>query len=127
MKHVLGTPATEDKEVYREDDETFGAGIFKTKSKQYLMIASYSTMTTEFRVLDANHPEGNFQVFQPRVRGMEYSVDHCGDSFYIRTNWEAENFRLMKTPTNKTSRENWTEVIPEREDVFIENIELQYV
>lgn len=124
MKHVLGTLASEDKEVYREDDETFGVGIFKTKSKQYLMIASYSTLTTEFRFLDANQPEGNFQIFQPRVRGMEYSVDHCGDSFYIRTNWEAENFRLMKTPANKTLRENWTEVTPEREDVFIENIEL---
>ncbi|MFZ2897336.1 MAG: S9 family peptidase [Saprospiraceae bacterium] len=123
-RHRLGTPASQDVEIYHEKDETFGVGIGKTKSKKYLVIASYQTVSTEFRYLDANDPEGAFKVIQPRERDHEYMADHYGDSWYIRTNWNAKNFRLMKTPEGKTGKENWTEVIAHREDVLIEGMEL---
>jgi oligopeptidase B len=124
FRHTLGTPASEDVEIYHEADETFGVGIGKTKSKQYLVIASYQTVSTEYRYLDADDPYGEFKIIQPRERDHEYSVDHYGDHWYIRTNWNARNFRLMKTPENQTGKENWTEVIPHREDVLLEGMEL---
>jgi oligopeptidase B len=124
FRHRLGTPASQDVEVYHEKDETFGVGIGKTKSKKYLVIASYQTVSTEFRYLDANDPNGEFKVIQPRERDHEYMVDHYGDSWYIRTNWNAKNFRLMKTPEGKTGKENWTEVVAHRDDVLLEGMEL---
>lgn len=124
MKHVLGTDVSEDKVIYTEEDETFSIYVYKTKSKEYLMIASSHTLSTEFRFLDADNPDDEFQVIQPRERDLEYSVDHYQDKFYIHTNWDAKNFRLMETPVDKTTKENWTEVIPHREDVLLEGIEI---
>lgn len=124
MKHILGTPVTNDVEVFYEADETFSTSIFKTKSEKYLIIASQSTLTSEFRFLDANDPNGTFKIIQPRTRGLEYSIDHFGDSFYIRTNLDALNFRLVKTPVTKTEKENWVEVIPHRSDVYFEDFDI---
>lgn len=124
MKHVLGTPVEEDKVVFYEEDETFSTYVSKTNSDKFLIIASYSTLTTEFRFLDADNPNGEFKIIQPRTRGLEYSVDHHGDNFYISTNLDAQNFRLMKTPITKTEKENWTEVIAHRTDVFINGFSL---
>lgn len=124
MKHVLGTPVEEDEEVYYEDDETFSVFVYKTKSEDYLMIGSESTLTTEYRYLDANNPEGEFKIIQPRERELEYSVDQAGDYFYIRTNLDAQNFRLMRTPLNATSKESWEEVIPHRSDVYFSGFDL---
>ncbi|WP_297089585.1 S9 family peptidase [uncultured Draconibacterium sp.] len=118
MKHTLGTPVEDDVEIFYEEDETFSTGVFKTKSEAFIMIYSFSTLTTEFRFIDANNPEEVFKIIQPRTRGLEYSVNHFEDHFYIRTNLDAQNFRLMKTPVLKTEKENWTEVIAHREDVF---------
>lgn len=123
-KHIMGTPASDDQLVYNEDDETFSTYVYKTKSKKYIIIASGSTMTNEYRVLDADRPEGELKVIQPRIRGLEYSVSHFGDHFYIVTNLDAKNFRLMKTPVGKTTMENWTEVIAHRSDVMLEGIDL---
>ncbi|MDT9096621.1 oligopeptidase B, partial [Escherichia coli] len=87
---------------------TFNVSVSKEKSKKYIVISSSSTLTTEFRTLLADDPDGEFKVFQPRVRGMEYSIAHYGDSFYILTNKDdATNFKLMKTPEKATSMENW--------------------
>lgn len=124
MKHVLGTPVSADEEVFYEDDETFSTFVYKTKSKKYLIIGSSSTLTTEYRYLDANNPEGKFKPIQTRVRGLEYSVDHFGESFYIRTNLDAMNFRLMKTPVTATEKENWVEVIGHRDDVFLQSFSI---
>jgi oligopeptidase B len=124
MKHTLGTPVENDEEVFYEEDETFSTFIFKTKSEQYLIIGSESTLTSEYRFLDANNPDGEFKIIQPRTRELEYSVDHFGDHFYVRTNLEAQNFRLMKTPVNKTEKENWTEVLEHRKDVFLNGFSL---
>jgi len=124
MKHTLGTPVENDVEVYYEEDETFNTFVFKTKSKKFLIIGSESTLTSEYRFLDSGNPNGSFKIIQPRIRGLEYKVDHFGDDFYIRTNLDALNFKLVKTPVSKTGKENWTEVIPHRNEIFFENFEI---
>lgn len=124
MKHTLGTPVESDVEVFYEADETFSTFIFKTKSEEYLVIGSESTLTSEYRFLDANNPGGEFKIIQPRTRGLEYQIDHFGDHFYIRTNLDALNFRLVKTPVNKTEKENWKEVIAHRNDVYFDDIDI---
>ena len=123
-KHVLGTPVEKDELVYREEDETFGTFVYKTKSEKYIVIGSASTLTNEYRVMEADQPGGEFRIIQPRTRGLEYSISHFGDHFYIVTNLEAKNFRLMKTPLDRTTKEHWEEVIPHREAVMLEGIEL---
>lgn len=123
--HILGTNPDEDKLVYEEKDETFSVYVGKSKSKDYIMIGSYSTLTSEFRFADANSTDFTFNIIQPRERGLEYNVSHFGDHFYILTNKDkATNFKLMKTPVQKTTQENWVEVIPHREDVLLEDIEI---
>ncbi len=123
-KHMRGTSAAEDQVVYNEEDETFSTYVYKTKSEQFIVIGSGSTLTTEYRVLDADNPGGEWKVIQPRVRGLEYGISHYEDHFYVVTNLDAKNFRLMRTPVNATTKENWTEVIPHREDVMLEGVEL---
>ncbi len=125
FRHVRGTDPTNDALIYTEEDETFNTYVYKTKSDKYLVIGSYSTLTSEFRTLDANTPNGTFKVFQPRERGLEYNISHFGDHFYVLTNKDAStNFRLMKTPENKTAKENWVDVIPHRSDVLLEDIDI---
>jgi oligopeptidase B len=125
FKHKLGSKQADDVLVYFEKDETFNVEIAKSKSRKYLAIESGSTLTTEYQILDADNPDGKFKMFQKRVRGLEYSINHYGDSFYIMTNKDkAENFKLMKTSVNKTSKANWVEVIAHRKDVLLEDIEI---
>ncbi|MFE3868807.1 S9 family peptidase [Flavobacterium sp. LS2P90] len=125
FKHKLGTKSSEDVLVYFEKDDTYNVEIAKSKSRKYLAIESGSTLTTEYRILNADNPEGKFEIFQKRIRGVEYSINHYKDSFYIMTNAdEAENFKLMKTLETATSKENWKEVIAHREDVLLEDIEI---
>lgn len=123
-KHRLGTKSSEDALVYEETDETFSCWISKTKSRDYLMIGSSQTLSTEFRFLDANTPDGTWKVVQSRERELEYFVDHFGDDFYIVTNWDAKNFRLMKTPVNRSEKAYWKEIIPHRSNVLLEDIEI---
>ncbi|HQV53680.1 MAG: S9 family peptidase [Flavobacteriales bacterium] len=123
-KHTLGTPQSADGLVYEEADETFGTYVYKTKSEKYIVIASRETLTSEYRVLEANNPNGEFRIIQPRVVGLEYNIDHFGDHFFIRTNMDATNFKLMRTPVNATTKENWTDVIPHRSDVLLSDVEL---
>jgi oligopeptidase B len=123
-RHRLNTAPEEDVLVYEEKDETFDAYVYKTKSKKYIVIGSSSTLTNEYRFLPASDPEGEFRVIHPRERGLEYSIAHFEDHFYIITNLDATNFRLMRTPVDRTLREHWEEVIPHREDVYLEGIEI---
>jgi oligopeptidase B len=124
MKHTLGTPCEDDEEVFYEDDETFSTFIYKTKSNKYLIIGSESTLTSEYRFLDANNPDGEFKIIQPRTRELEYQVDHFGNYFYIRTNLDALNFKLMRTSVKATGKENWEEVIPHREDIYFSDFDI---
>lgn len=123
-KHKVGESTTNDVNVFFEEDETFYTFVYKSKSGKYIIIGSESTTTTEYRFLNANTPDAEFTVFQPRERGLEYQIGHFQDKFYVRTNLDATNFRLMATPETKTTKENWTEVIPSRENVLLENFEL---
>ncbi len=109
--------------MFEETDEEFSAFVFKSRSEKYLMIGSNQTLSSEFRYLDANDPTAESRVIQPREADHEYFADHFGDHFFIRTNWDAENFRLVKTPDSATSKENWTDVIPHRDDVFFQGAE----
>ncbi|AWH86469.1 oligopeptidase B [Flavobacterium album] len=124
-KHKLGSDAKDDVMVYHEKDDTFGTFVYKEKSKKYLVIGSNSTLTSEFRILDAKTPDGEFKIFQPRTRGLEYSIANYGDKWYIVTNKDkATNFKLMTTPENATAKENWKDLIPHRKDVLLEDIEI---
>ncbi len=125
FKHKLNTDSAEDTLVYFEKDDTFSVEVTKEKSKKYIVISSSSTMTTEFRTLLADQPDGEFKVFQKRVRGLEYDIAHFGDHFYVLTNKDdATNFKLMKTPELATAKENWVDLIPHREEVLIEDIDI---
>ena len=124
-KHTLGTDASADTMVFHEKDDTFSTFVYKEKSKKYLVIGSSSTLTSEYQILDAKNPNGEFKLFQKRTRGLEYSISHYGDSFYIVTNKDkATNFKLMKTPETATAAENWTDLIGHRKDVLLEGIEI---
>ncbi len=125
FKHKLGTSSDEDMLVYHEKDETFGTYVYKSKSKKYIIIGSYSTLTSEFRTLEANNPDGEFKIFSPRTRGLEYDISHYDDHFYVLTNKDnANNFKLMKVKEGNTSFENWKEFIPHRPDVLLEGMEI---
>nr|WP_159256574.1 S9 family peptidase [Tenacibaculum maritimum] len=125
FKHTLGTSSDDDVEVFEEKDDTFGVFVTKTKSKKYIVIGSYSTVSSEYQVLEANDPTGNFKLIQPRERDLEYDIAHYQDCFYIKTNKDgAINFKLMKTPENKTEKENWVDVIPHREDILLEDMSI---
>ncbi|MFS4455723.1 S9 family peptidase [Maribacter sp. 2304DJ31-5] len=124
-KHVLGTPASEDELVFHEKDDTFTTFIYRTKSKKYLVIGSVSTLTSEYRILPTNNPNGAFTVFSERKRGLEYSIYHYNDSFYILTNKDgATNFKLMKTDESNTSSEHWGDFIGHRKDVRLEDVDI---
>jgi len=124
FKHILGKETASDKEIFHEADETFSAFVYKTKSEKYIIIGSRSTLSNEYRFIAADQPESAFKIFQPREKNLEYSVDHFGDKFYIVSNLNAINFRLMETPVEQTTKENWTEVIPHRKEVLLEGIEI---
>jgi oligopeptidase B len=124
FRHRLGTPAGEDPLVYHEQDERFYLDISRSKSKDYVFLNLESEITSEVRFLPADDPEGEFRIIQPRQQGMEYSVAHRGDQFYILTNDDALNFKLMITPVSKPSKENWTEVIPHRKGIKIDYIDI---
>jgi len=123
-KHILGTPQSDDVVVFEEKDEEFSCFVYKTKSKKFMVIGSNQTLSNEYRVLSADAPAGDFKVIQPRERNLEYSIDHFGDRFYITTNLDAKNFRLMSCPETATTKENWQEVIAHRTDVLLEGIEI---
>lgn len=124
VRHTLGTPVSDDRTVYTEEDETFNVRVLKTKSGKFIIIESESTLTIESRFVDANRPDDDLKVFQPRITGLEYEVDHADDYFYIRTNHQATNFRLMRTPLDRTGLENWEEVIPYFDDTFLNSFTL---
>ncbi|WP_422104620.1 S9 family peptidase [Winogradskyella sp.] len=122
-KHQLGKK--EDVLMFEEADDTFGTTVYKSKSRKYLIIACYSTLTNEYHILNADTPEAQFEVFQPRVRGLEYSMAHYKEHFYILTNKDkATNFKLMKCLENERAFTNWEDVIPHRDDVLLENIDI---
>jgi oligopeptidase B len=126
-RHVVGTPADQDVIVFEEGDERFFVGVGNSKTDDYIVISVGSSLTSEVLVLDADDPMGVFAVVEPRRQGIEYDIAHWrgddGDCFYILTNEDAPNFKLMVTGTNQLGRENWREIIAHREDVKLDGVE----
>ena len=130
-RHTLGNNPDDDVLVHQEDNEAYYLSVGKTRSRVYILLDLSSKITSELHYLDANNPTGEFQVFQPRQTGIEYSIEHHSDPsgyaernrFYIVTNEEAINFKLMSTPVNRTDKSNWQTIIPHRENVMLEGID----
>ena len=122
FRHQLGSAIAEDVLIYHEPDDSFYLGVGKTRSQAYMLISLGSKITTEIHYLDANNPTGEFQVVRPRTTGLEYDVEHHTDTFYIATNENAINFKLMQAPVGNPIMENWQEVLPHREDVLLEGV-----
>ncbi len=124
-KHKLGTPETDDQLVFHEKDETFDTFVYRSKSEKYIIIGSNSTLTSEFQISRTDDPKNTFTLFSPRERGLEYSISHYNNSFYVLTNKDnATNFKLMIVKEGQTSYDHWKEFIPHREDVLLEDIEI---
>lgn len=123
-KHKIGSSIDTDILVYEEGDSTFDVEVYKTKSQKFIVISSESTLSSECRILEANNPEGEFRVFQPRMPKVEYNIDHQGDRFLVLTNYKAINFRLMEVAEENTEIKNWKEIIPAREDVMVEEVDV---
>jgi oligopeptidase B len=124
FRHKLGTSQTDDILVYHEEDDMFWMGLGKTKSKKFLIMQMGSHSTTETHILDANTPAGKFKLVAPRRDGIEYDMSHRGDEFFILTNDNAQNFKMMKAPASDPSLKNWKEFIGHRENVTLEGMDL---
>jgi oligopeptidase B len=125
FKHKIGDALVNDKLVFHETDETFYTNVSKSKSNKFIIISSSSTLTSEFQFLSSNKPDDQFTLFNKRERGVEYSISHFEDHFYIITNKNnAFNYKLLRTELKNTSSENWIEVIGHRENVLIEGIDI---
>ncbi len=123
-RHEIGEDPKKDDLVFEEKDETFDLYVSRSKSRQYIFSVSYSTLSTEYRFIQADRLNDDFTTIHRREAKHEYFVDHYEANFYIRTNWEAQNFRLMVCPTEKSYKDNWRELIPHRENVLLENVEI---
>jgi oligopeptidase B len=121
-RHVLGTGPVQDELVYEELDNTFSVWVGKTSSKAYLLLFLAAGSTTEVRYAPADQPHAEFTIFQPRKHDVEYSLAHHSDRFYILTNEEAQNFKLLVTPVSAPSREHWRELVPHRAEVLLDGI-----
>ncbi len=123
-KHLLGTDPEQDKLIFEEKDEEFSCVVHKTKSEKFILIHSESTISSEVRFIPADQPDASFEILQRRIPQLEYAADHYGDHFYIRTNDQAQNFKLVKAPITNPSKENWEDVIPHRPEVLLEDFDL---
>ena len=124
-RHKVGQSQTDDVLVFEEKDETFYTFVYPSKSREYIMIGSTSTLTSEYQYLPSNTPNGSFKLVQKRERGLEYDVSHFEDMFYISTNADnSTNFKLVKAPVANPGKSNWKEVLPHRDDVLLEGVEL---
>jgi oligopeptidase B len=108
--------------IYEEKDEKFEVTVYKTLSKKFIIIYSASTLSSESRFIASDKPFDAFTVFLPRENELEYSVDDGGDRFYVRTNWLAKNFRLVEVPYGVTTKDKWKDILPHRENVFLEDV-----
>ncbi len=123
-RHVLGTDPAEDKLLYEEKDDTFYLSLIQSRSKDYILVNLHSFTTDEWIYLPNDGTTDEFKVFQPRTRGIEYRVEHAGEYFYVITNENAQNFKLMQTPLDKTTKDNWQEVIPHRPDTYLTGMDV---
>lgn len=125
FRHELGTSVAKDVEVFHEKDETFSTFVFKSKSKKYIIIGSSTTVSNEYLYVDADKPTSTFTIFQPRVRDLEYSINHINGKWYIRTNKDgAQNFKVMTAEEGATGMSNWKDFGKQDPEILVEGIEL---
>ena len=125
FRHKIGTKQEEDVLVFHEEDETFDVNVFKTKSLEYIFIASSSTISDEHWFIPSNDVNAEWKVIQKREDYLEYAVEHYENDFYIITNeGDATNFKIVKTPVEKPSKENWVDVIPHKKETLLEGFEI---
>ncbi|MBU1095617.1 MAG: S9 family peptidase [Bacteroidetes bacterium] len=122
FKHKIGQNPLDDQLIYHEIDEEYSTLVQKSRSKNYIFICSSHTLATEYQYLNADTPDDIFKIILPREHDIKYYVDHCEESFFILTNFNAKNFRIIKTPISNTAKQNWTEIIPHRKDVLLESL-----
>jgi oligopeptidase B len=120
-RHELGTPTTQDVTVFEETDEEFSCGVSESRSRDFIFIGTQQTLSSEFRYLSADDPQGDFKIFSPRQPKHEYSVDHLGDKFYILSNDQAKNFRLLTAEMENHQQDQWKEIIAHRDDVLLQS------
>lgn len=123
-RHKIGTDPKNDILIFHETDDTYSLSLFKTRSEEYIMTYHASTLSQEMRFIPTGKPDSALQVLQPRQHGLEYYATHHGNSFYIITNKDAYNYKLVKAPISNPSIENWKDVIPHREDVLVEHLDV---
>lgn len=124
FRHTLGTDPSNDPIVFHEKDEEFSCGVGRTRSRKYIVIQTSQTLSSESMTIPADAPNQAPTIFQPREENHEYGIDHLGEHFYVRTNWNAKNFQLMRAAENSTQKNNWEPVIPHDEDSYLDNYEL---
>lgn len=122
--HEIGTDPLNDKLLFHEEDATYSLGLYKTRSESYIMLYHYNTLGPETHFISADSPNLGLQIISPRQHGIEYYVTHHKDSFFIITNENAPNFKLMKAPVNALEKTSWQEVIPHQIDVTLEHIDV---
>ncbi len=128
FRHRLGTDSVNDELLFHEADESYFLSLYKTRSDRFVIAHLHSSVTQEVHLIDADDPNGQPRVVQPRVHDMEYSVEHHHDGagnekLFITTNWEADNFRVMTAPVDAPGQENWQEFIPHRPAVYVDGVE----
>ena len=123
FRHRLGTPHQSDTMVYHETDDSYFLGLSKTNSRRFITMSLASNTTSEVHYLDADKPDGDLSVIQPRLQKIEYRIAHRGDTFYILTNDDAKNFKLVEAPVDNPDKSNWKEVISHRKNVKIDDVE----
>jgi oligopeptidase B len=123
-KHKLGTNPATDKTVYEEKDPSNYIGVAKTKSDKFILIGSSGTLSSEYKFINANKPDDAFTIFQPRMKEVLYDVDHANDKFYIRTNLNAKNFKVVTCAEDKTGSSNWAAMIAHNDSILIQGIDV---
>jgi oligopeptidase B len=124
-RHKIGSEQNTDVMVYHEKDPSYYIGVYRSKSDKFIIIYNSSTLSSDYHLLESNKPEGQFRQFAKREADHEYDIMHFENKFYIRSNWNAQNFRLMEVSEGKTADKNaWKEVIAHRSDVFIESADV---
>ncbi len=124
-KHILTQDTAQDKTVFTEKDEAFYTSIYKSKSDKYIIIGSYSTISTEHLIIPANQPEKEALIFAPRQKNLEYYIEHAGgNSFFVLNNHNAKNFKLSTCPVTQTELKNWSDFVPYDSALFIEDYEI---
>ncbi len=123
-RHRLGDDVGRDALLYEETDELFRIGVWRTRSKAFLMLSISSHTTSEARFLPAGAPQGEWRTIEPRTHDEEYDVEHRGDQFYIRSSDRGRNFRIVTAPVDSPGRAQWSEFVAHRSDVVLEDMDL---